>query len=147
MSAGSDVGKVMTMMFTAVDLSSGRGWMLNAAHMPSFVVSNKYVTEYISPGYHLGKGKVNDEVVEFSMKPGDVICLFTDGIENQKHHGPPLSSSQRIKRLLKNADGLEGIDQALKKTVGDFVYNENTDDVAYLLFELDPVPAAGESVT
>ena len=69
----------------------------------------------------------------FSLNNGDLVCLFTDGIEeNEDRKGKSLSTG-RVMRVIKNAKSPEELNELLREKIDNFVHNEETDDTAFIL--------------
>jgi serine phosphatase RsbU (regulator of sigma subunit) len=105
--ASSEVGFFISFFFGVLDRRTGRFAYVNAGHNPPLLFGPEGGREELaSTGLCLGMFPgVSFETASRTLEPGGLICLYTDGIIEQRNGGGEEYSLERLDRLLRgNAD-------------------------------------------
>lgn len=129
-----------TALFVFLDLKNDVVSASNAGHHPVLVCrgGNKVYQEVPASGPPLGI--LPDTVYEqtqFMLKPGDLVCLFSDGILEAKNSKGKLFGTKRVKEILRNQDYKpKPLITELKKQIRDFAKNTpQSDDITMVAFK------------
>ena len=133
---GARANRSATMVLLALDTQSGEGAILYAAHPLAYIRRASTVATLMGRGNLLGlKVDPSFETRRFSLLPGDVIFLYSDGlIENADSKGRMLRSRSLMKIIEDTDDPLQIVDQ-LRVRVEAFVQNKATDDTTFVVLK------------
>jgi phosphoserine phosphatase RsbU/P len=92
----------VTAVLGRLDLSDGSLSLLSAAHPAPLLVRNgRPVGEVtVEPGFPLGFGERQDQVVETSLQPGDRLLMFSDGVVEARSRSGDFFGLERLGDLL-----------------------------------------------
>jgi len=137
----SENGLSMTMAFIALDLRSGEGVYLNAAHVPTYLVNAGKLKTLLIPGQHLGMGQEKRSPLRFSFAPGDYLFLYTDGLLENSYGQANRLRQRDLAKLLTNGQALSVLKSSI---LGLYEVSVETtrpaDDVSFLLVGRLPIP-------
>ena len=137
--SGAPSDKRMSMLFLAINTQTGEACYINAAHHPIFHRNgNGEIDVLCQPGYLLGEKQAKFIPIAFNIKPGDLLCLVTDGICENPLEGGRSIGQRGLINLLKDVGEISNIHQSLQETVNRFTINDETDDSAFILIEWQP---------
>lgn len=142
-STGARSNVLMTMFYLAIDVTNGKCWATSAGHTHPFLrqknESGTHVSAIATSGTRVGflpprehKAKIH----EFTLSPGDVIFLYTDGlVENPDSKGKTLSM-RKIREIIARSEGPDVLVASLEQA-GAKLRNgqELLDDVTMLAFQ------------
>ena len=133
---GNKSGRLMSMAFVSLNTISGDVHYLNAGHFPVFIKRSNGVEVLVGPGSFLGSQNPKFYSQKSVLSAGDMICLFTDGFEENKvAQGRPLNI-RRMKKLIETSATLGELSDRLKDHANHFIDDPHTDDSAFLLVQL-----------
>ena len=110
----NSVGRYATMIFVTIDLNTGKGKFLNAGHPPPYQFGKEKVTPLYRPNSLLGLDlpKAPFQLGSFSLRPGESLLLYTDGlVENVGPRG--LLKPRKLKNYIKDAANPEDLHDKL----------------------------------
>jgi phosphoserine phosphatase RsbU/P len=92
----------VTAVLGRLDLRDGSISLLSAAHPAPLLVRNgRPVGEVtVEPGFPLGFGERQDQVVETSLQPGDRLLMFSDGVVEARSRSGDFFGLERLGDLL-----------------------------------------------
>ncbi len=132
---GLRVGRLMTMAFIVLDVRSGDGVYLNAAHIPVYMRQAGRFGSMLTGGEFLGEftGAVM-KTRTFHLDAGDVLILCTDGLfEN----GGGIGTKFRVKdlrRILADEDSVAAIERGMQERYAVSLGGEKpVDDCSYVI--------------
>ena len=131
--SGRNGGPVMTMAFIGVDLKTGEGIYLNAAHVPVLLIHGDGVHSLLAAGAYLGS-LGTPGLQRFNFGVNDALFLFTDGLtENCQRFGKRFSMSE-LKKIIRSNSGCQNIKDAMIHLYDEKMAEENgDDDVTFLV--------------
>lgn len=140
--ARSSRGMFITLLLLVIELKTGKITMINAGHLPPFVVDNDEVSLFTRSDNPPGGiiESMNFKTQELTLNPNGRIVLITDGvtdIKSNKGGNLGINGIQEIIKRNNNADDfkgdfLKGIAQHLKNT-------EQPDDITVLSIFRSPL--------
>jgi serine phosphatase RsbU (regulator of sigma subunit) len=95
--------RLMTMLFCALEMESGKLFILNAGHPLPLIrrAESALLNCYPCKGSRLGFAKPGKfEVIETHLEPGDVLFLFTDGLVENRGPDDEIFAMRHLKRIL-----------------------------------------------
>ena len=130
----------VTIFYSIFNLVTGQLTYINAGHTIPYKISGNGKVEGlpVTNDIPLGiKKNFNFQEKSIQLKPGDTICLYTDGITESKNKKQEMFGENRLRQILSKSVGqsIEKTGKKILKSVSDF--SENTlqsDDITYLLF-------------
>ena len=132
---GTPLNCSMTMAFIVLDIESGQGSFLNAAHMPSYLKHRGEVSALLQRGSHLGEPEFLEQclVSRFQFDPGDSLFLYTDGlVKNRSLSGQSLSR-RRLRKIIGESGDSHAMHQKILTTYSDQIANHTAiDDCVFL---------------
>jgi sigma-B regulation protein RsbU (phosphoserine phosphatase) len=143
LAADPGVDSYLTMAYVAADLSTGRMRMVQAGHPPPLLLRADGSMRFIGEG-GLPIGLFPDveyETVEFTMKPGDRLLIYSDGFtEAVTKSGEMLGEDGLIRLFRASADIAEGeelLQDLFWRLGSELSAVELGDDVSAALLEFD----------
>jgi serine phosphatase RsbU (regulator of sigma subunit)/tetratricopeptide (TPR) repeat protein len=142
-STGARSNVLMTMFYLAIDVDSGTCWAISAGHthplhkqqsekggLISTIATSGTRVGFLPPYEH--KARVH----EFSLKPGDTLLLYTDGlVENPDASGKTLSI-RKIREIMSKSENPDELVGSLERAGEELRKgNELLDDVTMLAFQ------------
>ncbi len=133
-------GLFITAFEGVLDLETGEFNYVNAGHERPFILSNGAFEEYkIKPGFVLaGMEDMRYTAGKTSIKPGDKIFLYTDGVPEATNSNNELYGMERLNKILNSVqnENAETILAKVKENVNDFVGEaDQFDDLTMLCIE------------
>jgi serine phosphatase RsbU (regulator of sigma subunit) len=125
----------MTMAFVVLDIKSGQGSFLNAAHMPLYIKHDGEVSTLVQRGFHLGDGEFLDHcrASRFQFDPGDTLFLYTDGLVKNKSLSGQSISPRHIRKIMGERSNSQSIYQDILTTYKNHIANNPViDDCVFL---------------
>ncbi len=120
----SGANKFITLLMGEVDLASGRLAYVNAGHNPALLLRDGGALEQLGPGgLPLGLfAPASYRVQEADLEPGDLLCLFSDGITECESPAGEEFGVERLAGLLRDhaSAGLAEIMRGIERTVSAF---------------------------
>ncbi len=142
----------VTAWMAFIDLRDGQMTVVNAGHNPPLVKSGADGYEYLKlrAGFVLaGMEGMKYRQTELTLKPGDRLFLYTDGVTEATDASEQLYGEKRLKDYL-NAHAGDGVRETLdglRADVDAFVGDaEQFDDMTMLLFDYHPSDPADAGV-
>ena len=116
--------RTMTMLFLCLDLKTGKTHAINCGHSMPLIFGLSKTRTHACRGTPLGFGRAgNNEVTEFTLKPGESLFLYTDGLTEMAAPGAKPISPRRLKSSLNDvSDALEACERVrslLRETLKD----------------------------
>ncbi|TGK07547.1 serine/threonine protein phosphatase [Leptospira semungkisensis] len=137
----------ITAAYLLVDVETGNVAYSNAGHPPIVAVSRSSgeTKEVYLPGWIMGMDpNLKNSVVNFEMKPGDRLIIYTDGITEARSPSGEIFGFQRFYKLLGDHMAISGgeLAETLFSTVRAFTGNRKhfEDDITLLILDYLPVP-------
>ncbi len=129
-----------TALFILLDFKNDIVCASNAGHLPLMVCrgGNKIYEKAPASGPPLGiLPDTAYEQTRFSLKPGDLVCLFSDGLLEAKNNRDKLFGLKRIKKILRKQDYKpKGLIAELQNKILDFSKNvPQSDDITIVSFK------------
>ncbi|MCH7590992.1 serine/threonine-protein phosphatase, partial [PVC group bacterium] len=129
-----------TALFILLDLKNDVVCASNAGHLPLMVCrgGNKIYEKAPASGPPLGILPYPAyEQTRFSLKPGDLVCLFSDGLLEAKDYRNQIFGLKRIKKILRNQDYKpKRLNAELQNQILDFSKNApQSDDITLVSFK------------
>jgi len=129
-----------TALFILLDLKNDVVCASNAGHLPLMVCwgGNKIYEKAPASGPPLGILSYSAyEQTRFSLKPGDLVCLFSDGLLEAKNYRNQIFGLKRIKKILRNQDYKpKRLNAELQNQILDFSKNApQSDDITLVSFK------------
>ncbi len=120
----SSSNKFITLILVVADPASGRMQFINAGHNPGLLVTDDGRVEEMPPsGLPLGllSGSTYS-MEEFALDPGDMVCLYSDGITECAAPNDDEYGDDRLREFLlaRREEPLEDIIRALDREVVEF---------------------------
>ena len=133
-------GLFITAFEGVLNLETGEFNYVNAGHERPFILSNGTFEEYkIKPGFVLaGMEDMHYTAGKTSIKPGDKIFLYTDGVPEATNSNSELYGMERLNKVLNNVqnENAETILAKVKEDVDAFVGEaDQFDDLTMLCLE------------
>jgi len=130
----------VTALFILLDLKNDVVCVSNAGHHPLMVCRGGKKLYQKAPASGPPLGILPDTAYEqtrFALKPGDLVCLFSDGILEAKNNRDKLFGLQRVKKILRNHDYKpKRLIAELKNQIMDFSKNApQSDDITIVSFK------------
>ncbi|TGL63448.1 SpoIIE family protein phosphatase [Leptospira sarikeiensis] len=137
----------ITAAYLIIDPSNGKVVYSNAGHPPIVAIDKESgeTKEIFLPGWIMGMDpNLKNSVIEFQMKPGDRLIVYTDGITEARSKNGEIFGFQRFYKLLSDhmkSDG-EKLAEDLFATVRSFAGNRKhfEDDLTFLVLDYLPIP-------
>ena len=145
----AEVGRYATVFFGIID-REGNLEYLSAGHPSPLLVSQNGVTELYTEGsFPLGLvPEAKHSIVRTSLRPGDTLVLFSDGITEAADTADNLFGVSRLRELLEihTASCLDDIKSSIVGAVEQFsMGTDQADDLTLLLVRYTGVPHADSS--
>ncbi len=130
-----------TCCYVVYDPVGRRCVMSNAGHLPPALIHPDGRAEFVghSPHPPLGTSKEPYEVTEFTVEPGALLALYTDGLVEE----PTSDIEQGLRTMLKELSSIrpeENLQSAADRTVTDLAPDRLRDDVTLVLARLTAMP-------
>ena len=132
---GQPLNCSMSMAFVVLNIKSGQGCFLNAAHMPFYIKNNGEVRSLMQRGSHLGEiGFVEQCLVSrFQVNPGDSLFLYTDGLVKNKSLSGQSLSPRNIRKIIGESQDSQSMYQNILAAYKDITANNSViDDCVFL---------------
>ncbi|MFN1834733.1 PP2C family protein-serine/threonine phosphatase [Balneola sp. MJW-20] len=139
-------GTFISMIYGLLEADRRVFTFARAGHNPILVVHEDGSSEWLnSKGLGIGVASSDDfirhtEEVEYKIKEGDVIVLYTDGVTEMMDPGGRFYGEERLRQLV-NAIKEDSAEQILKKITGDVREFKGTakqhDDMTLLIIKAD----------
>lgn len=136
----NEANMFITLFVGVLDLSTGEINYSNAGHNPPILISKDEGVEFINTEANLALGvfpNITYKSQSLTIKPGDAIFLYSDGLTEAENSSQELYSEQRLIATLKNMDKSINPQIAIdtiEKSVIDFVQdNEQSDDITMMM--------------
>jgi serine phosphatase RsbU (regulator of sigma subunit) len=132
---GQPLNCSMRMAFVVLNIKSGQGSFLNAAHMPVYIKNNGEVRSLMQRGSHLGEiGFVEQCLVSrFQVNPGDSLFLYTDGLVKNKSLSGQSLSPRNIRKIIGESQDSHSMYQNILAAYKDITANNSViDDCVFL---------------
>jgi len=127
-----EIGQLVTMVYLITDTAGGQVSMMNAGHPPPVVLrSDGSVEQLLSTGDPpLGTGEGDREITSFSLRAGDLVLAFTDGLIERR--GEDIDVGQlRVAEAVTDL-GRGPLTERLEQLVSRISDHTRSDDVAAL---------------
>src|SRR3954454_5207591 len=127
-----EIGQLVTMVYLVTDTAGGQVSMMNAGHPPPVVLrSDGSVEQLLSTGDPpLGTGEGDREITSFSLRAGDLVLAFTDGLIERR--GEDIDVGQlRVAEAVTDL-GRGPLTERLEQLVSRISDHTRSDDVAAL---------------
>ena len=134
---GNKAGMFVTCFLAIIDKRTGKMSYANAGHNPPVVGSNHHF-EYLKAFHGLILGcfenvRIKDE--EITLKPGDSITLYTDGITEARNNNGDFFGDERLIELFNKKDytSIVELHHTIKDVVAEFVDGApQSDDITFV---------------
>ncbi len=132
-------GHFMSLVYLELTASSGKVKLINAGHMPPFVVGRHRLEELPKGGAALGLMEVlslDEQTVD--VRPGDVIVIYSDGLTEARNVERSFFERERLLGVLASLEGLSArsAGQRLLHAVEDFTEGaEQSDDLSLIVLK------------
>lgn len=139
---GNDAGLFVTAWLGIFDCESGRLVYVNAGHNPPLLKTGNGEFEYLKsrPGFVLaGLESIKYTQNEITVKPGDRLFLYTDGVTEATDSGGGLYGEERLRSFMNahKSDGVESLLQGLRRDIDVFVGDApQFDDITMLILDI-----------
>ncbi len=131
--------RFISLTFLELTSESEKVKFLNAGHMPPLLVSKTRITELSHGEAALGiKGKVAYKDHSVELNPGDLLCLYSDGVTEARNRKNDFFGESRLMNLLsKNSHQPSSeIGKKILATIKSFVGDERaSDDLSMILLK------------
>ena len=135
--------KFVTLFLGRLDTNTGAIEYANAGHTPPLWLREDGVDELLETDILLGVVTHADYINRrIALKPGDSLCLFTDGVSEAENHAGEQMGSLELARLVEPLHGqkagaiAKALDDAVHDHIGD--NEELGDDVTLLVVSRNP---------
>lgn len=134
---GNKAGMFVTCFLAIIDKTTGKMVYANAGHNPPVVGSN-HNFEYLKTSHGLILGcfqniSIKDE--EITLKPGDSITLYTDGITEARNSNGDFFNDQRLIEVFNKKDytSIVELHHSIKDEIAEFVKDApQSDDITFI---------------
>lgn len=134
---GNKAGMFVTCFLAIIDKRTGKMSYANAGHNPPIVGSNHHF-EYLKAFHGIMLGcfenvRIKDE--EITLKPGDSITLYTDGITEARNNNGDFFGDERLIEVFNKKDytSIVELHHAIKDVVAEFVDGApQSDDITFI---------------
>lgn len=143
---GNDAGMFVTAWQAGLDLTNGKVRFANAGHNPPLIKRNGGEFEYFKsrPGFVLaGFDDFEYTAQEFSISPGDIIFLYTDGVTEAVNTNKELFGEKRLLETVNAApsDDMKKFCEYVRQRVDVFADGaEQFDDITMLAVKYTGAP-------
>ena len=131
--------RFISLAFLKLTAESGSVKVLNAGHMPPFLISENKITEMSHANVALGiKAKVSYKEQRVDLKKGELLFVYSDGVTEARSGKNKFFGETRLMNLLLKNSNLASIDIGKKvlSSVKQFVRDERpSDDLSMILFK------------
>lgn len=134
---GNKAGMFVTCFLAIIDKNTGKMVYANAGHNPP-IVGNNYHFEYLKPWHGLLLGsfkKVHLKDEEITLKPGDCITLYTDGITEARNSEGEFFGEERLLKAFNKKEYMSIVElhHSIKDEVAEFVKDApQSDDITFV---------------
>ena len=134
---GNKAGMFVTCFLAIIDTRTGKMVYANAGHNPPIVGNNRHF-EYLKPWHGLLLGcfkKVRLKDEEITLKPGDSITLYTDGISEARNAEGEFFGSERLLNTFNktNYTSIVELHHSIKDEIAEFVKDApQSDDITFV---------------
>jgi sigma-B regulation protein RsbU (phosphoserine phosphatase) len=132
----------MTALLLKINLSSGSGRFLNASHEAPILIRQDHSHEFLDvpPGPTLGEQKDGWREIDFSLKDGDRLLLFTDGLWAIENKEKKALSEHRFAKKLSSLSALHPTNEGLMHAANAYIQGHRQgehypDDVTMVLID------------
>ena len=138
LSQENEKGMFVTLVFGILDSGSGEFTYANAGHCAPYLVRPGAAPTELPPIWGIALGAapgLEYRQTSVTLRPGDRVFLYTDGISEAEGTGKELFGERRIEEALESAAGgsPEEINQAVVRAVREFAGGEEqSDDITCL---------------
>ena len=132
---GKPLNCLMTMSFIVLNIRSGQGSFLNAAHMPFYFKQKGKVTSLLQRGLQLGELGFLEHclVSRFQFEHGDSLFLYTDGLIKNKSISGQSLSRRRIREIIGESTDSQSVYRNILAAYSDKTANNPPiDDTVFL---------------
>ena len=132
---------LITAFMAIIDIRNGKVIYSNAGHNSPLIGNPESGYEYLETEHDIFLGGFENNIYtryETTIRPGDRILLYTDGITEAMNPDGELYGYERLRKFMnRSAGSTDEVLELLKKDV-DLFHNgaERNDDETVLLFEL-----------
>ena len=134
---GNKAGMFVTCFLAIIDKNTGKMVYANAGHNPP-IVGNNHHFEYLKPWHGLLLGsfkKVRLKDEEITLKPGDCITLYTDGITEARNAEGEFFGEERLLKAFNKKEYMSIVElhHSIKDEVAEFVKDASqSDDITFV---------------
>ncbi|WP_146502520.1 SpoIIE family protein phosphatase [Rubinisphaera italica] len=100
-------GRFVTFVLIVLNLKDNTMTCVNAGHMsPMILQADKQVVEFSEDSVGIPIGVLEDypyEVVSYSIKPGDILTIYTDGVSEAMNYENELYGMEHLRNFVKQA--------------------------------------------
>ncbi|MCQ2424087.1 MAG: SpoIIE family protein phosphatase [Clostridia bacterium] len=145
---GNDAGMFVTTWQGSIDLETGTVTYVNAGHNPPLVRHGKGNFEYVRTrcGFVLaGMEGVRYKTQTLQLRPGDTLCLYTDGVTEAQNDAGELFGEHRLLNAVNSVEftSMEQLCATVKTNVENFVGDApQFDDITILALRFIGKPEA-----
>ncbi|TGL50664.1 serine/threonine protein phosphatase [Leptospira wolffii] len=136
----------ITAAYLLVDGETGRVVYSNAGHPPVVSIARESgeAREIFLPGWIMGMDpNLKNSVIDFQMKPGDRLVIYTDGITEARSVAGEIYGFQKFYKLLEENISISGekLADLLFSTIRKFAGNRKhfEDDLTLIILDYQPV--------
>ena len=135
--SGSPTGRLMTMVFLAINLETGQVNYLNSGHNHIFMRQRERARVVTNIGSPLGYSASPDYTIHsFFLEPHDILFLYTDGlIENHGPDGKVLKAKNLSQLLSDHADPKKFKEALLASGKEIWQQEPAKDDCSFVIFQ------------
>ncbi|MBO7662737.1 MAG: SpoIIE family protein phosphatase [Clostridia bacterium] len=138
---GNDEEFFVTVWMGILELSTGKGWAVNAGHEHPVIRRNNGLFELVvyrhSPAVAVMPG-INFRQHEFQLNPGDTLFVYTDGVPEATNAQGELYGNERMLRALNKKPDAESLElmRTLRSDIDAFVGDApQFDDITMLMLQ------------
>ncbi len=141
LSEGNEVGLFVTAWLGVINIETGKLTYVNAGHNPPMIALDGGGFEFLRarPGFVLaGMEGVRYRQASLTMKPGDKLFLYTDGVTEATSVQKELYGEARLSKYLNTHinDSVDKLLHGLRADINDFVGEaDQFDDITMLIFD------------
>ena len=107
---GYRTGRLMTMCFISLDVTTGDVAYINAGHVPPLLIQKTpgNLISLTNPSNHLGYSVQSEfQVKSFRISAGDTLCIYSDGLLENTGPSAQVLKSKQIKKILEAHQNVE----------------------------------------
>ena len=107
---GFRTGRLMTMCFISLDVTTGEVAYINAGHVPPLLIQKTpgNLISLTNPSNHLGYSVQSEfQVKSFRISAGDTLCIYSNGLLENTGPSAQVLKSKQIKKILEANQNVE----------------------------------------